>query len=65
MTNTDVTQVANRPKDGTFGAPVPIGSGFLPQVAYDSKGNAIAVWIRSDGTNYRIETSFNSGFPVS
>jgi hypothetical protein len=31
--------------------------GFEPQVAVDQSGNAIAVWTRSDGTNFRIESS--------
>jgi hypothetical protein len=28
-----------------------------PQVAFDGSGNAIAVWIRSDGSKYRVQTS--------
>ena len=28
-----------------------------PQVALDKKGNALAVWRRSDGANFRIEAA--------
>lgn len=31
--------------------------GFEPQVAVDQSGNVIAVWTRSDGTNFRIESA--------
>jgi hypothetical protein len=31
--------------------------GFEPQVAVDGSGNAVAVWTRSDGTNFRIQSS--------
>jgi hypothetical protein len=31
--------------------------GFEPQVATDSSGNVIAVWTRSDGTNFRIQSA--------
>jgi len=31
--------------------------GFEPQVAVDSSGNVIAVWTRSDGTNFRIQSA--------
>ena len=31
--------------------------GFEPQVAVDGSGNVIAVWTRSDGTNFRIQSA--------
>jgi hypothetical protein len=30
------------------------GTAYIPQVAFDSSGNAIAVWYQSDGTRYNI-----------
>src|SRR5438445_9713112 len=31
--------------------------GFEPQVAIDGSGNVTAVWTRSDGTNFRIQSA--------
>jgi len=31
-----------------------VGSTYRPQIAFDSSGNAIAVWSQSDGTRYNI-----------
>jgi hypothetical protein len=31
--------------------------GFEPQVAVDGSGNVVAVWTRSDGTNFRIQSA--------
>jgi hypothetical protein len=30
---------------------------FAPQVAVDSGGNAVAVWRRFDGTNFRVQAA--------
>jgi hypothetical protein len=54
-------QAAFRPAGGSFGAPVTIsdaGQGaFDPQVSMNSTGDAIVVWVRSDGTKTRIQSS--------
>jgi hypothetical protein len=54
-------QAAVRPPGGAFG-PVQTLSGagqgaFDPQVAMDANGGAVAVWRRSDGVRFRIETA--------
>ena len=53
---------AYRPKWNDFGAPVTISAAgedaFEPQVAVDEKGNALAIWTRSDGVNLRIQSAF-------
>ena len=46
-------------EDGDWGAAELIetdnaGGTYLPQIAFDSSGNAIAVWYQSDGTRYNI-----------
>ena len=46
-------------EDGDWGAAEPIetdnaGGAYLPQIAVDSIGNAMAVWYQSDGTVYNI-----------
>jgi hypothetical protein len=46
-------------EDGDWGAAELIetdnaGGTYLPQIAFDSSGNAIAVWYQSDGTVYNI-----------
>jgi hypothetical protein len=55
-------EAAFRPRDGSFAAAEPISAAgedaAFPQVAFDKKGNALAVWQRSDGTNSRIEAAF-------
>src|SRR6185295_13620182 len=60
--NTYSIYAAIRPKDGSFGAATPISDLYQnthsPQVAFDSRGNAVAVWMLYDGANYRIETAF-------
>src|SRR3954453_12264624 len=33
-------------------------SAGTPQVAFDASGNAVAVWYRSNGTNYVVQSSF-------
>jgi hypothetical protein len=34
------------------------GDARFPRVAVDSKGNAVAVWMQSDGTHYHIRTNY-------
>jgi hypothetical protein len=69
-------QAAFRPADGVFGGRQTIslaGHGATSSdVAVDAEGNAIAMWVRSDGTNNRIEAavrpaggSFSMGAPIS
>jgi hypothetical protein len=57
-------EAAFRPRGGTFAAAEPISAAredaAFPQVAFDKKGNALAVWRRSDGTNVRIEAAFRA-----
>ena len=58
----DIVQSSFRPAGGAFPA---AGSdlsasgqnAFQPQVAFDASGNALAVWIRSNGTNYIVQSS--------
>jgi PKD domain len=58
----DIVQASSRQAGGSFGAPVnlsaPGQNGLGPQVAVDPSGDAIAVWYRSDGSNYRVQASF-------
>jgi hypothetical protein len=58
----DRVQAAFRPAGGTFEAPKtlsdPLQSASLPQIAFDSSGNAIAIWTRSDGADGRTQFSF-------
>lgn len=46
---------------GSWSTPVNLSAtgldSFLPEVAIDSSGNAVAVWMGSDGTNYLIRSS--------
>jgi hypothetical protein len=54
-------QAAFRPAGGSFGSATTIsdsGQGaFDPQVSMNSTGDAVAVWVRSDGTKNRIQSS--------
>jgi hypothetical protein len=57
----DRAQAAARPAAGTFGSPQTISdpgqsAGFV-QVDVDPRGNALAAWYRSDGTNTRIQVA--------
>jgi hypothetical protein len=55
-------EAALRPRTGSFGAADIISApgqlAEFPDIAFDKKGNALAVWERSDGTNFRIEAAF-------
>jgi hypothetical protein len=54
-------EAAFRPVGGAFAPATPISAAgqdaHLASVAFDKKGNALAVWHRSDGTNSRIEAA--------
>jgi hypothetical protein len=54
-------EAAFRPVGGSFGAADVIsesGQGATePQLAFDGAGNAIAVWLRSDGTKWRVQAA--------
>jgi PKD domain len=54
-----IVQGAIRPAGGSWQAPVDLSEGgesaSEPQVAFDSHGNALAVWRRSDGSNYIVQ----------
>jgi hypothetical protein len=58
-------RAAFRPRGGSFGPVQTLSAasedagepGSGPQIAFDGKGNAIAVWHRSDGTHERIEAA--------
>src|SRR4051812_25276179 len=60
-TNTRI-QAKFRAADGTWGPTETISdpgqAASAPQVAFDSSGNALAVWARFDGTNARIQSAF-------
>ena len=56
-----IVQAAARAAGGSFGAPQDLSAagqkaGF-PEVAVDGRGNAIAVWSRSNGTNYIVQAA--------
>jgi hypothetical protein len=54
-------QSAIRPLGGVWQAPVDLsvagGDAVIPQVALDAGGDATAVWIRSNGTNYIVQAA--------
>jgi hypothetical protein len=54
-------QAATKPFGEPWQEPVTLGHGTVtslpPSIAIDSHGNAIAIWLASDGTNYFIQTS--------
>ena len=56
-----IVQAAIRPWGGVWQAPVDLsvagGDAGIPQVALDAHGDATAVWIRSDGTNYIVQAA--------
>jgi hypothetical protein len=56
-------QAAFRPAGGSFGPPQTIsanvgGDGHAQQLLVDTRGNALAIWERHDGTNNRIQFAF-------
>ncbi len=56
-----IVRAASRPAGGSFGAPVSLSAtgqnADEPQVAIDPAGDAVAVWRRSNGTNYIIQAA--------
>ena len=63
----DIVQAAARAAGGSFGAPQDVSAAgqdaHVPQVAVDGRGNAIAVWSRSNGTNYIVQTAVRAAGP--
>jgi hypothetical protein len=61
-----IVQAAARPAAGTWQAPQDLSvagqDAFFPQVAFDSAGNAVAVWERFNGSN-RIIQATQTGTP--
>jgi hypothetical protein len=54
----DVLYSNVRPPDGRFGSRQMLGTGgFAPTVGVDARGDAIAVWTRSDGTNLFVHVA--------
>ena len=58
---TNVAQAVTRPAGGTWSAPQTLSvagePATIPEVAIDPAGNALAVWQRSDGSNYIIQAA--------
>jgi PKD domain len=56
-----VIQAASRPASGSWQTPVDLSqegeSAFQPQVAFDSQGDALAVWVRSNGSVYIVQAA--------
>ena len=63
----DIVQAAARAAGGSFGAPQDLSAAgqdaHVPQVAVDGQGNAIAVWSRSNGTNYIVQAAARAAGP--
>jgi hypothetical protein len=57
-------QAASKPAGGAWQAPVNLSeagqSATEQSVAFDSQGNAVAVWTRFDGSNYIIQAAFRA-----
>ena len=55
-------QAAVRPQGGSFGSAFNLSAAGQdasdPSVAFDAHGNAVAAWLRSDGTNDRVQAAF-------
>lgn len=56
-----IVQAASRPAGGTWGAPVELSvpgeNAGLPRVAMDAAGDAVAVWVRSDGSHRIVQAA--------
>jgi hypothetical protein len=63
----DIVQAAVRAAGGSFGAPQDLSAAgqdaHVPEVAVDGQGNAIAVWSRSNGTNYIVQAAVRAAGP--
>jgi hypothetical protein len=59
-----IIQAAARPAGGVWQAPVDLSvagqNAYDPQVALDSQGNAVAVWERSNGSNFIIQSAWHA-----
>jgi hypothetical protein len=53
----DVLYSNVRPPGGRFGSRQILGNGFAPTVGVDARGDAIAVWTQSDGTNLFVHAA--------
>jgi hypothetical protein len=67
-----LVQAARRSAGGSFGTPAPLSAtgadALSPQVAMGQVDDAVAVWLRSDGTTNRVEAATGSasgGFPAA
>jgi hypothetical protein len=62
-----IVQAAVRAAGGSFGAPQDLSAAgqdaHVPEVAVDWQGNAIAVWSRSNGTNYIVQAVVRTAGP--
>ena len=62
-----IVQAAARAAGGSFGAPQDVSTAgqdaHVPQVAVDGRGNAIAVWSRSNGTNDIVQAAVRAAGP--
>ena len=68
----DVLYSNVRPPGGRFETRQMLGNGFAPTVGVDARGDAIAVWTRSDGTNLFVRAarrtsgrSFDAGIDLA
>jgi hypothetical protein len=63
----DIVQAAVRAAGGSFGAAQDLSAAgqdaHVPEVAVDGQGNAIAVWSRSNGTNYIVQAAVRAAGP--
>ncbi len=63
-----IVQTSTLPPGGAFGSPVDLsaagGSADDPQVAVAPDGTSIAIWRRSDPTNYIVQAAFTVGPPL-
>ena len=62
-----IVQAAVRAAGGSFGAPQDLSAAgqdaHVPEAAVDGQGNAIAVWSRSNGTNYIVQAAVRAAGP--
>ena len=62
-----IVQAAARAAGGSFGAPQDLSAAgqdaHVPEAAVDGQGNAIAVWSRSNGTNYIVQAAVRAAGP--
>ena len=62
-----IVQAAARAAGGSFGSPQDLSAAgqdaHVPEAAVDGQGNAIAVWSRSNGTNYIVQAAVRAAGP--